>query len=80
MKIRPDRHDTAIFCQPEYGPRFGVVDNRKDSNANTNTDSHSDLGFSFKHPQYAAGTDEAKSFLAGSYEFKLSEIGVYQKE
>jgi hypothetical protein len=38
------------------------------------------LGYSYKHPQYAFGTDEAKPFLAGSFNFQLEEIEVYQKE
>ena len=38
------------------------------------------LGESYSHPQYEFGTDEAKSFLAGSHEFQLEEIEVYQKE
>jgi hypothetical protein len=38
------------------------------------------LGYTYKNPQYAYGTDEAKTFLAGSYNFQLDEIDVYQKE
>jgi hypothetical protein len=38
------------------------------------------LGFPYKHPQYAEGTNEAKTFLAGSHSFQLDEIEVYQKE
>ena len=43
-------------------------------------DSYSNLGFIYKHPQYAYETNEAESFLAGSHEFQLAEIEVYQKE
>jgi hypothetical protein len=43
-------------------------------------DSYSNLGKCYKHPQYAQGTSEAKTFLAGSYKFQLDEIEVYQKE
>ena len=42
--------------------------------------SFSNLGFTFKYPQCAYGLNEAQSFLTGPYEFKLSEIEVYQKE
>jgi hypothetical protein len=38
------------------------------------------LGWTYKHPQYAYGTNEAQSFLAGSFNFQLDEIEVYQKE
>jgi hypothetical protein len=48
-------------------------------NANTTMGSVSNLGVSYSHPQYAFGTDEAKSFLAGSRQFQLNEIEVYQK-
>ncbi len=41
---------------------------------------YSNLGCSYKHPQYAYETNEAKSFLAGSHKFQLDEIEVYQKE
>jgi hypothetical protein len=42
-------------------------------------ESWSNLGSVYKHPQYAWGTNEAKSFLAGSYRFRLDEIEVYRK-
>jgi hypothetical protein len=41
---------------------------------------YSDLGYSHKHAQYENDTIEAQSFLAGSYEFQLAEIEVFQKE
>jgi hypothetical protein len=50
------------------------------NNANTTMDSSSYLGQTYSHPQYAYGTNEAQSFLAGSFEFQLDEIEVYQKE
>jgi hypothetical protein len=43
-------------------------------------DSSSDLSVTYSHPQYAYDTDEAQTFLAGSYNFQLDEIEVYQKE
>ena len=42
--------------------------------------SWSDLGYSYSHPQYEYGTKEAKTFLAGSRDFQLDEIEVYQRE
>ena len=81
IKIDPNEIDFAIVSDPKYGPIFGggndiCIYNR----ANKNTNSFSYLGKSYKHPQYAYGTIEAKSFLAGSEDFQLSEIEVYQKE
>ena len=46
----------------------------------TTMDSCSNLGDCYKNPQYVKGTNEAKSFLAGSFWFQLDEIEVYQKE
>ena len=43
-------------------------------------DSCSNLGCAYSHPQYAQGTNEAKTFLGGSSEFQLDEIEVYQKD
>jgi hypothetical protein len=40
----------------------------------------SNLGFTYKHPQYSKVTDEAKTFLAGSFWFQLDEIEVFEKE
>ena len=38
------------------------------------------FGHSYEHPLYAAGSNEAQSFLAGSYNFLTSEIEVFLKE
>jgi hypothetical protein len=42
--------------------------------------SYSYLGHTYKHHQYANGTNEAKSFLAGSFQFQLDEIEVYERK
>ncbi len=78
MKIDSNGHHRAILCYSEWGPIFG-----KDifiaRNANTTIHSSSDLGYYYKHPQYAQGTNEAQSFLAGSYQYQLDEIEFFQK-
>jgi len=79
MKIDPNQHEYAICCHSLWGPTFGydiVIKN----NANTTIESCSRLCFTYKHPQYAYGTTEASTFLAGSFEFQLDEIEVYKKE
>jgi hypothetical protein len=77
MKIDPNRHVFAIGCSSSYGPTFSedicIADN-----PNTSMDCYSLLGITYKHPQYAFRTNEAKTFLAGSC--KLDEIEVFQKE
>ena len=80
MKIKSNRHQNAIGCSSFYGPLFGGDDIYICSNSNTNTNSCSHLGYTYNHPLYDYGTNEANSFLAGSYQFQLSEIEVYQKE
>jgi hypothetical protein len=79
MEIKTNEDHRAIICDSEWGPTFGIDINIA-NNANTTRGSFSNLGHSYKHPQYAFGTNEAQSFLAGSHKFKLDEIEVYQKE
>jgi hypothetical protein len=79
MKIDPNRPQYAIYCSSGYGPSFGwdiIIAN----NANITMDSYSNLGHTYRHPQYALGTNEAQTFLAGSWYFQLDEIEVFQKE
>jgi hypothetical protein len=69
MKIDPNRHKNAFYCHSSFGPIFGndiIIGN----NANTTMNSRSNLGFSYKHPQYAFGTEEAQTFL----EKKLNQL------
>ena len=81
MKIDPNNHKYAIRCSTVHGPTFGGGhDIHIVNNANTTMHSHSNLGFSYKHPQYTNETNEAKIFLAGSIQFQLDEIEVYKKE
>ncbi len=79
MKVDPNENHRAIFCDSEFGPTFGFEIHIA-NNPNTTMDSWSNLGNCYKHPQYAFGTDEAKTFLAGAYYFQLDEIEVYEKE
>ena len=79
MKIDSNQSQFAILCNSEYGPTFGDgPDIYVDSNANTTRQSYSRLGNTFKHLQYRMGTNEARSFLAGSIDFQLSEIEIYE--
>jgi hypothetical protein len=81
MKIDPNRHTNAIGCHSDYGPSFGgFFDIKIANNSNTTMHSVSNLGKSYTHPQYAYDTDEAKTFMAGSFKFQLYEIEVYQRE
>ena len=66
----------------EYGPIFGGGWDIKIvsySYSNTNTNNYSNLGYYYKHPHGVSKTSEADSFFAGSFQFQLNEIEVYQK-
>jgi len=80
IKIDANEHQYAIYCGPQYGPVFGGG-NDIDIVSNANTkDCSSRLGHTYKHPQYAFGSNKARTFLAGFLGFQLIEIEVYQKE
>ena len=49
------------------------------NNSNTNTTSYSNLGHSYEHPKHKYDTSEVSSFLAGSFNFKVSELEIYYK-
>ena len=73
---------SSIYCCSGYGPTFGgghdiyIYDR-----SNTNTSNYSNLGHSYKPPNnFTYGTTQANSYLAGSYNFKVSEIEVFMKE
>ncbi len=82
LKLKCNKPNYAIYCFIRCGPTFG----EKDSDifictsSNSINGSHSNLGHSYKHPEYPFKSNEAKSFLAGSFNFLISEIEVYSKE
>jgi len=71
----------AIHVSSSFGPTFGVgADLYICNDSNTSNSSYSNIGVSYKHPNYGYGSNKAKSFLAGSYNFRTKEIEVYTKE
>ena len=74
--MKPQTHN-VICGHSNYGPIFGECSIEISSNSNQNTKSNSNLGKCFAHPNYAHGSNEAKSFLAGSHKFQTVEIEVY---
>ena len=82
LKMKITQPQYTIFCHSSYGPIFGGGSGHDiliASNSNSNTTSNSNLGQAYKHPQYAQGTPQSQSFLAGSYNFQVNEIEVYAK-
>ena len=80
LKMKTIKPEYAIYCHSSYGPTFGFgFDIHIASNSNSNTTSYSNLGHTYKHPQYAQETTQSQSFLAGSRNFQVNEIEVYAK-
>ena len=74
----------SIYCGSSYGPVFGAgKDFQIADNSQENMKSLSNLGYSYgyknAHFPYKYKSSEAQAFLAGSYNFQISEIEVYQK-
>lgn len=71
----------SVCCDDNFGPKFGAgPDICISDNSNSNTSSFSNLGSTFKHPEFSFGTKKAKTILAGSYEFQVDEIEVFRNE
>eukprot|EP01080_Neovahlkampfia_damariscottae_P002757 gene2757-4165_t len=68
----------SVYQGSSYGPTFGGGhDLYICSNSNTLNQSYSNLGHSYSLPGYTYGTQQIKNYLAGSYNFTISEIEVY---
>jgi len=66
-----------------YGPTFGGGhDFMICNNSNTTNSSYSNFGYSFtiSSTGYAYGNSQAQAFLAGSYNFKTTEIEVFGRK
>jgi len=75
-KMRKINATKSIICHPNLGPIFGdLFDILICDYSNTTAGCYSLLGNSYQHPQ----PNEGGSYLAGSFNFQLSEIEVYQK-
>ena len=68
----------AIQTGPDIGPSFGLTDFQISSDSNLNKNSFSNLGDSYDFQLYSFESDKARKFLAGSYNFIVSEIEMYQ--
>lgn len=81
IKIKCTNPAHAIYCSIDYGPTFGAGhDINIRSNSNINKHSYSNLGYSYMHPMFNFGSNEAKEFLAGSFNFRTVEIEVYCRD
>lgn len=68
----------AAYNASSYGPTFGGGhDLYICGNPNNSTSSYTNLGYTYLSPVGNYGSNEAKNFLAGSYNFTVSEIEVF---
>jgi len=81
LKMQP-WNDYSIRCKYEFGPTFGfsVPNIGNDILIKGKSGNISNLGYTYKHPQYDNRSEKVKSFLAGSKEFLLEEIEVFLKK
>jgi hypothetical protein len=79
VNIANGKEGHAIRGHPSYGPSFGGGhDIHIADNSNSNFDSYSNFGYTYIHQDYTFDSEKAKSFLAGSYNFQVLEIEVFQ--
>ena len=82
MTINPKRQAWAIYSGEHFGPTFGGGwDLHISGNCDENYYSYSNLGDTYNLPDgYINGTEQTRSLLAGSINFKCDEYEVfYQK-
>ena len=77
-KVKQGREQYAIYCSSCYGPSFGgghdlyICDNPQ-VNQSSNR-----FGNTYQLPPgYVYNSEQAKNLLAGQYEFKITEIEVF---
>ena len=67
----------ALYHGSGYGPVFGA-DLLISNNANSNTDSNTNLGSTYQPPPgYTPGAANTQALLAGTYRFTPSEVEVF---
>jgi len=73
MSLKTEREQSAICCSSGYGPVFGGGnDLRISDDANTNTESYSNLGFAYERPPGQQAT-----FFTGRNNFTVTDYEVF---
>lgn len=74
-----NNYNYAIYCSSDFGPGFGSGPDFRISNcSNENTNSSSILGHTYTHSDLSNGYINRETILAGSPNFKVAEIEVFQ--
>jgi hypothetical protein len=79
IKMNVADAENAVTYASWGGPNFGASDFCIANNSNLNSESFSNLGSVYQHPTYLHGSQQAKCFLAGSSQFQVLEIEVFQQ-
>ena len=73
LPLIPGKEQHGIYCSNTYGPSFGGGhDLHISENANTNTNSYSNLGFTYERPPGQQGT-----FFTGGKNFTVTDYEVF---
>ena len=82
MAVQQGEQWRAMLSESGYGPTFGRgLDLHIDDYCHTNTNSYSDLGWTYQLPVgYTYDTAQAQSLLAGSMFFKCDEYEVFVQQ
>ena len=71
----------SIGSFKQYSSIFGGGhDINISDSSNTNTNSYSNLGHTYTHPDYNYGSEKARTILAGTQYFQVQEIEVFQMQ
>ena len=72
----PNRNHSIIShkqCGPIFSGGFFICDS-----SNSNSMSYSNLGYVYVHPEYPIGSKSTKTILAGTQNFQVQEIEVFE--
>lgn len=78
-KQKANQSHYGVYCYSSYGPTWGGGhDIYIANNCNTGNSCYSNFGYTFDSKNNAYSTTQAQSHLAGSYNFTVEEIEVFQ--
>ena len=78
-KLKNANSNQGVYCHTSYGPTFGGGhDIYISNNPSSDNSCYSNYGHSYESKGLSYSTTQAQSHLAGSYNFKVLEIEVFQ--
>lgn len=81
FKAKSKTDKSHIYSNSNYGPTWGTGHDIKiSSNSNKNLDSYTYFGSGYSHPDYNGPNTRSKEIFAGAYNFKTTEVEVWQRE